>query len=151
MGKMDCCKKSYDARVSVLGNDVKYVTVLWQKLTKKDILLKQNIHLEEKVDINNMYIHLNYVESSVDQIRKLNIRHSDGIILVVDADKRNSDEIKNLLNSLINIRVLVLCNTKNMGDTIITNNKEHIKMVACDIEEWKCVNQGLEWLTGCLR
>lgn len=149
---MQCCTNPSHSRVTILGQDNKNITILWQKLTKTTNHPKQNRHLEKTIKLHDSRISLCSVESTENSLWELNMRHSEGVILVIDEKELVSDQVSKFINETDKFYLLILCNTKNIGDFKTNKPKNDlVKIHPCSIDEWKGVDEGLKWLTNCLR
>lgn len=146
---MWCCGNKVGSRITLLSKNSKYTALIWQKLTKTANHPKGNRHLEKNVTLYDNNISLCTVESSDPELWDLNIKHSEGVILVIEAEDLRTPEVQNFIQEISKQNLLVLCNTQNIGDTAVEESTdEHVKYIVCDIEGWKGLDSGLSWLSN---
>jgi len=114
---MWCCNSKINSRVTIIGKNNKNSTIVWQKLTKLKSISIPNYHLEKSINLNNKKISLCTLETQDLALWEINIKHSEGIILVIDATESASEEVRMFIEEAQICYVLVLCHTKNIYTT----------------------------------
>lgn len=149
-----CCQKEELVRVTLLGPDTKSTTTIYTKLTNTTKPTNTHArHLETLVTLNSLKVSLCNVECHDKELWTLNMKFSDGVIFVVNVDEEKLEIDKILRDKNEKHVILVLCNTKNIGDYEVSKDGwgERVKVTPCNVEEWKGVEEGLAWMTGMLK
>lgn len=110
-------------------------------------------HLETLTSLNSLKVSLCNVECHDKELWSLNMRFSDGVVFIVDVDEDKLDLERLLKDRMDRHVVLVMCNTRNIGDCVVESRKDwgdRVKVVVCNVEEWKGVDEALRWMTDML-
>lgn len=110
-------------------------------------------HLETLTSLNSLKVSLCNVECHDKELWSLNMRFSDGVVFIVDVDEDKLDLERLLKDRMDRHVVLVMCNTRNIGDCVVESGKDwgdRVKVVVCNVEEWKGVDEALRWMTDML-
>lgn len=110
-------------------------------------------HLETLTSLNSLKVSLCNVECHDKELWSLNMRFSDGVVFIVDVDEDKLDLERLLKDRMDRHVVIVMCNTRNIGDCVVESGKDwgdRVKVVVCNVEEWKGVDEALRWMTDML-
>ncbi|ELA48304.1 hypothetical protein VCUG_00140 [Vavraia culicis subsp. floridensis] len=151
---LSCCKKQSRARITLLGPDTKSTNTMYTRLTKSTKERNTHArHLETLTSLNSLKVSLCNVECHDKELWSLNMRFSDGVVFIVDVDEDKLDLERLLKDRMDRHVVLVMCNTRNIGDCVVESAKDwgdRVKVVVCNVEEWKGVDEALRWMTDML-
>ncbi|ELQ75651.1 hypothetical protein THOM_1323 [Trachipleistophora hominis] len=152
---IQCCTKQSRARITLLGPDTKGTNMIYTRLTKSTKGRNTHArHLETLTTLNSLKVSLCNVECHDKELWTLNMRFSDGVVFVVNVDDDKLDLDRLVVDRMERHVVLVMCNTRNIGDCVVDGVKDwgdRVKVAVCNVEEWKGVDEALRWMTDMLK